>query len=183
MPFVFIERATCMAKLKPDYLIESPFTLTAEMFLAENIKGIIMDVDNTIIPWKEKQILPFVKEWFTQLIDNGIEIVLLSNNTNTRIGPIAAQIKVPFVANAKKPSAYGIKKALDLLTMDEQSILLIGDQLLTDIFAGKKTAVKTMLVKPMASDMIPTRLLRLFEKNLLKRYKKKYNLDWRNDFE
>lgn len=172
-----------MAKLKPDYLIHSPFTLTAEMFLAKNIKGIIMDVDNTIISWKDKDVLPFVKEWFTQLINNGIEIVLLSNNTNTRIEPIAAQLNVPFVANAKKPSAYGIKKALDLLTMEEQVILLIGDQLLTDISAGKKTNVQTMLVKPMSSDMIPTRILRLFEKRLLKRYKKKYKLDWRNDFE
>lgn len=172
-----------MAKLKPDYLIFSPFTLTVEMFRAKNIKGIIMDVDNTIISWRDKIVSEEVKQWFRELKSSGIEIVLLSNNTNTRIGPIAQQIEVPFVANAKKPSAYGVKKALEILTMEEQSILLIGDQLLTDISAGKKTAVQTMLVKPMTSDMIPTYILRLVEKILLRSYKRKYKLDWRNDFE
>lgn len=172
-----------MAKLKPDYLIFSPFTLTVEMFRAKKIKGIIMDVDNTIISWRDKIVSEEVKQWFRELKSSGIEIVLLSNNTNTRIGPIAQQIEVPFVANAKKPSAYGVKKALEILTMEEQSILLIGDQLLTDISAGKKTAVQTMLVKPMTSDMIPTYILRLVEKILLRSYNRKYKLDWRNDFE
>lgn len=172
-----------MAKLKPDYLIFSPFTLMADMFVAKNIKGIIMDVDNTIISWRDKIVSDDVKQWFLELKNSGIEIVLLSNNTNTRIGPIAQQIDVPFVANAKKPSAYGVKKALEILKMEERSIVLIGDQLLTDISAGKKTAVQTMLVKPMTSDMIPTYILRLFEKILLRSYKRKYNLDWRNDFE
>lgn len=172
-----------MAKLKPDYLIFSPFTLTAGMFRSKNIKGIIIDVDNTIISWQDKILSDEVKQWFTELKNNGIVVVLLSNNTNTRIGPIAEQIDVPFVANAKKPSAYGVKKALNILAMEESSILLIGDQLLTDISAGKKTAVKTMLVKPMTGDMIPTYILRLFEKILLRSYKRKYKLDWRNDFE
>lgn len=172
-----------MSKLKPDYILLSPFVLTADQLSAKCIKGIIMDVDNTIISWRDKLVSDEVKYWFMQLKDSGIEIVLLSNNTNTRIGPIAKQLDVPFVANGKKPSAYGVKKALDILKMEEQSILLIGDQLLTDISAGKKTAVQTMLVKPMTSDMIPTYMLRLVEKLLLRSYKRKYKLDWRNDFE
>ncbi|MBS4769864.1 YqeG family HAD IIIA-type phosphatase [Carnobacteriaceae bacterium zg-ZUI240] len=172
-----------MGSLKPDYLIYSPFMITPEMFLKQNIFALIVDVDNTVIPWFEKQVSQNVKEWFEQLHQHHIDVILLSNNTTKRIAPIAAQLNVPFVANAKKPSAYGVQKALSLLTVKSEQVILIGDQLLTDISAAKKCQLKTILVKPLARDMIPTKMTRLIEFVALKKYKKRYQLDWRETIE
>lgn len=166
---------------KPTWLLKSVYHLTIENLKTYNICGLLIDLDNTLVAWNN----PFGDEklhiWLEEMQKNNIKVVIISNNTTKRVSKIAEKLKVPFVANAKKPTKYGIKKAVEKLQLPKENIVMIGDQLFTDILGGYRFGLKTILVKPLIeSDLLGTQVSRILERFYMKKYKKKYHLEWRN---
>lgn len=144
-------------------------------YLKENeIKAIILDVDNTLIDYY-KNFPKGTKEWVARLKEYGIKFCILSNsNKIEKVKDVAKQIDVPYFYFAKKPLKIGFKKAKKLLNVEEKHIAVVGDQIMTDIIGANRCKMFSILVKPIKEkDIIITRIKRPIENLIIKKYQNK----------
>ena len=157
--------------LEPDLYFESIFKIPYEELRGKSIRGLIFDIDNTLTAYDEKKPSDEVTKLLQNLISQGFKICLLTNNTNKRLNSFNENLKLPGFANALKPFSYGIKKALKEIELTPAQTAIIGDQLFTDVWAGKKNQLTTILVKPITlRDFAFVRFKRLLENYMLKKY-------------
>ena len=144
-------------------------------FLNKNdIKGIILDVDNTLINFK-KELLDGVECWCDNLKKEGIVFCIVSNsNKKEKVREIAKKLDIPFIYFAKKPLKSGFKKAKKLLEMEAKNIAVVGDQILTDVIGANRVKMFPILVKPIEErEYLITKIKRPFEKLIINSYLKK----------
>jgi len=160
-----------MGKLKPDYYLDTVYQIPYEELWANKIRGLIFDIDNTIAPYEESSPSAKTTALMNRLKKMGFQICLLTNNTNKRLECFTKPLSLHGFANALKPSKRGTKKAMKAMGTQPAHTAIVGDQLLTDVWAGKNVGAVTILVKPIADkDFITVRLKRMIEGRLLKRY-------------
>ena len=163
----------------PDVFVNSIFDITPEYLKERNIKGIITDLDNTLIEWDRPSATPELVQWFKEMEQAGIRIVIVSNNSEKRVHKFATPLNIPYVYRAKKPLAPSYRKALSMLQLKKEEVVMVGDQLLTDIFGGNLAGFPTILVVPVAqTDGLATRFNRMVERQILKWFSKKGLLQW-----
>ena len=158
---------------KPDYYCGSVFEIDYDGLWDRNIRGLIFDIDNTLTAFDSK--LPDGKtiELLEGLLARGFKLALLTNNTNKRLKNFNEHLRLPGYANALKPLGFGVRKALAAMGTNAAETAIIGDQLFSDVWAGKKSGITTVLVKPITErDFWFVKIKRLLEKYLLKRYYK-----------
>ncbi len=137
----------------------------------KNIKGIIFDIDNTLAPFDIKYPDEKTQQFFKALKKEGFKSSLVSNNKESRVKAFNSKLHLPYVARAGKPRLKGIKKAMALMKTDIHSTAFVGDQAFTDIWAGNRAGMYTILVKPVCQrDEWTVRLKRGLEKQVLKIY-------------
>lgn len=158
--------------LIPDVHVSSPYHLDTEILKSKSIKGIIIDIDNTLVPWAEKLADQKVIDLMEKLKAEGFKICILSNGTKKRVTLFNKDIKLPAIHNAGKPSRAAFNKAVELLGTKPENTAVIGDQIFTDILGGNRMGLFTVLVVPMSSkEFLWTKLVRQVEKLILHRYK------------
>ncbi len=119
--------------LYPDIYLKNVKEITIELLNKNNIKGLLLDVDNTLIDFNLK-ILEGAKEWCNDLKQNGIKICILSNtNKIEKVKMVAKELDLEYINFAKKPFKNGFKKAIKLLNLEPQNIAAVGDQIMTDV--------------------------------------------------
>lgn len=141
---------------------------------ADGIRGVILDLDNTIVPWKALQPTPAVQRWIAELLDSGVQACIVSNNFAGRVRAVAERLRVPVVTGAIKPTPWAFRKAMRVMGTTAQQTALIGDQLFTDVLGGNLLGVRTILVDPLSAREFPTtmvmrRIERLIRRRVLKR--------------
>ena len=144
-------------------------------FLKENnIKGIIFDMDNTLIDIFNR-FSPRLLPWLDSLRRNNIKLIILSNSHfKNKVKKIANKLNLNYLYDAKKPNITGFKLAKESLNLRKNEIAVIGDQIFTDIVGGKKFGVKTILVRPISYFEVPIGLIkRPFEFPIIFAYKHK----------
>jgi len=144
------------------------------MLKKKNIKGILLDLDNTIIRRDADGFTPEVAEWFSGLRGEGFKMGIVSNNSRKRVEAVAGSMSLPAVHRAVKPYIGSFRRALKMLGTSAGETALVGDQIFTDILGGNLTGLYTILVVPMKGrEFLGTRLFtRPLEKILLARIKK-----------
>lgn len=158
--------------LIPRIHVSSPYELDTEILKKNGIQGIIVDIDNTLVPWAEKYADQKVIDLVVKLKAEGFKICILSNGTRKRVSLFNKDIRLPAIHNAGKPSRAAFKKAVALLETAPESTAVIGDQIFTDILGGNRLGLFTVLVVPMSSkEFIWTRLVRQVEKIILHKYR------------
>jgi len=163
----------------PNEFVTSVFEITPEKLYQLGIRGLITDLDNTLIEWNRKDATEEVAEWMQIMKEAGIRIVIASNNSEARVKRFAEPLEIPYVYRAKKPLGLAYKAALEKLELSRREVAMIGDQLLTDIFGAKRLELYTFLVRPVAeSDGFVTRFNRFFEKRLFNVLKRKGITMW-----
>lgn len=156
-----------MALFKPTWFKKTYQGITVPFLQENGIEVVLTDLDNTLIGWDEKEIDETLLSWVNSLKDEGIKIVLVSNNNEHRIKEAAAQLDVPYVYPGLKPLHKGFKAAQQLLNFDKSKTVMVGDQLLTDILGANTFGIRTIIVKPRKeSDAWKTRINRFFEKGI-----------------
>jgi len=143
-----------------------------DQLVAQGIKGMILDLDNTITTWNNLEFDPEVLTWFEQLHAAGIKSCILSNNYAPRIEPIAKAVGSLYVGQAKKPLKSGYRRGMKVLGTGIENTIMVGDQLLTDIFGGKRTGLRCILVEPISTEKeywFTTYVNRKIEKRILKK--------------
>ena len=157
-----------VGKLSPD-LIE-PDVLSIDFYELQTlgVQGIILDVDNTIVPWNEDVLSEDVIKLVARLKASGMRICLLSNSLEKRVRGIADILQIDAVPASLKPRKKAFKRAIEKLDLSPEKIVVIGDQIFTDIFGGKRMGLKTILVTPLSSEeLLWTRFFRKIEKLIL----------------
>ncbi len=168
-----------LKKFLPLDYVPSIFHITPEYLKERNIKGIITDLDNTLVEWDRPLATPEITSWFQKMKEHGIHIVIVSNNSQKRVHRFAEPLGIPYIYKANKPVRKSFNKALSILNVQKDEAVVIGDQLLTDIFGGNRAGFNTILVIPVAnSDAWMTKFNRKIERILLRYFKKKGLLNW-----
>jgi uncharacterized protein len=167
--------------LLPDEFVTSVFEITPEKLQAQGIRGIITDLDNTLVEWDRPDATEEISEWMKTLQDAGIRIIIASNNNEERVKRFAEPLGIPYIHRAKKPLGQAYYKGLVLLKLKRDEVAMVGDQLLTDVFGGKRQKLYTFLVKPVAeSDGFVTKFNRFVERRVFNDLKRKGIKTWNN---
>ncbi len=122
----------------PNIYLKNVKDIKIELLKENNIKGLLLDVDNTLIDFDLK-ILEGSKEWCDELRKEGIKLCILSNtNKIEKVKRVAKELELPYIYFAKKPFKRGFKRAIDLLKLDAKNIATVGDQIMTDVLRWKQ---------------------------------------------
>lgn len=134
--------------LTPDFYIRSYTELSPSFFKENGIRGLLTDLDDTLVPHNSMDISATLFDWTAQLRSAGIEILLLSNNKRARVEPFAKRLGVPFLSRALKPTCFRTRRASAVLNIPPEECILMGDQIFTDIAAAKRLNMRSVLVDP-----------------------------------
>lgn len=158
----------------PKEYFNSVKDITIEFLEKNRIKGLILDVDNTLINLDRK--MPAgVSEWAKNIQKSGIKICILSNsNKIEKVDAVAKIIEAPYIFFGKKPLKSGFLRAREILKLKNENIAVIGDQIFTDIIGANRCKMFSILVKPIEEkDYLITRIKRPIEKFIIKRFERK----------
>jgi len=154
--------------LKPDLYLKNIHELNAGLLAEKGISAIIIDIDNTLVPWDTKEPDEKVNQFVYDLVQKGFKICILSNNSRKRVEEFNKGLKLPAIHKAIKPSRNAFKRAMKLMDAAAENTAVIGDQLFTDILGGNRMGLYTILVSPISEkEFIWTRLVRRVEKVVL----------------
>ena len=133
------------------------FDLTPPVIQKHNIAGLILDVDETLVPFKQKEATQELQQWISE-IRQTTPIWLVSNNiSHTRIGNIANSVDLPFISAARKPSRRKLRLAATEMDLPVEQVAMVGDRLFTDVLAGNRLGMFTVLVEPMIDPLAAVR--------------------------
>lgn len=168
---------------RPKYTIDTIYNLKTEKLVQMGIKAVFSDLDNTLLAWNKFETAKEMDRFNQKLAKAGIKLVVISNNNAERVGKVLDPYGIEFVAKSKKPLPFAIIRKVEELGLKKDEVMMVGDQLVTDMQAGNLAGVKTVLVKPLVeTDKWNTRINRFFEKiiflflNLKRRIKFEENL-------
>ena len=156
----------------PDAYMDSTYVIDFEKLYKEGIRGVIFDIDNTLVPHGAPADERAIR-LFARLRSIGLDYCLISNNQLPRVKPFADAVQAKFVEDAHKPSRKNYLKAMKLMHVDLDSCIFVGDQIFTDVYGAKRCGMRTILVKPLhPKEEIQIVLKRYLEKILLYFYQK-----------
>ena len=156
----------------PDAYMDSTYVIDFEKLYQEGIRGVIFDIDNTLVPHGAPADERAIR-LFARLRSIGLDYCLISNNQLPRVKPFADAVQAKFVEDAHKPSRKNYLKAMKLMHVDLDSCIFVGDQIFTDVYGAKRCGMRTILVKPLhPKEEIQIVLKRYLEKIVLYFYQK-----------
>lgn len=166
----------------PSEFVRSVFHITPEFLKDKGIKGIITDLDNTLVEWDRPDATPMLIEWFKGMKEAGIKVTIVSNNNEMRVQSFADPLGIPFIFKARKPLGKAFRQALQIMSVKKAEVVVIGDQLLTDVFGGNRQKLHTILVIPVAkSDGFVTKFNRMVERRIFRYLDKKGQVTWEEE--
>lgn len=160
----------------PDFYCNNVRDVKLDFLKKNNIQGIILDVDNTLVDYYKKFENGTI-EWVQELKKNGIKFCIVSNsNKLEKVKLVAETLDVPYFYFAKKPFKFGFLKAKEKMGLQAENIAAIGDQIMTDVVGSNRCKMFSILVKPiMEKDIFITRVKRPIENWIIKSYLNKEN--------
>ena len=160
-------------RLVPDFIFRTFDEVSVDFLMENGIKGLILDIDNTLEPYENAKPGEHVLRWFSALSEAGIAFSIVSNNNKERVECFLEGIDVPAYPNAKKPFKSKLILAMCDMGTDRTNTMFIGDQILTDVWAARNAKIKAALVPPINDrrDLF-TRFKRLLEKPFIRKYKR-----------
>ena len=144
--------------LQPDLILgDTILGLSQEILEYHHIKGLVLDVDETLVPLKKAHVTDDLRQWINP-IRHKTPIWLVSNNlSENRIGRIANSLELPYLFGAGKPSRRKLRKAIRAMELPIPQVAMVGDRLFTDVLAGNRLGMFTILVEPMVDPAVAAR--------------------------
>jgi len=167
-----------LRSLAPTWFVESIYDLDLDKLWQHGIRGIITDLDNTLIEWNGPEPDERLLEWTRRVRERGFKVCIVSNNGHLRVEAFARHLDVPFLSKAGKPRRRGLRAAMDILGTTPQTTALLGDQVFTDVLGGNRLGLTTILVRPIAKkEFLGTRMVRRVEGLVLAALRRRGMLD------
>lgn len=160
----------------PDYRFDTFDLASAEFLLSIGVKGVILDIDNTLEPYENPIPGTHVILWLESLNKAGIRTAIVSNNNAERVNTFNKEIGMPAYSKGKKPFKKNLLRAMADMGTDRKSTVLMGDQVFTDVWAAHNAGIPAILVPPIRDKRdIFTKFKRLLEKPILKKFERRNN--------
>jgi len=157
----------------PDEYLDSAYEIHYEAFYKKGIRGVIFDIDNTLVPHGAPADERAMR-LFERLHGMGCRTMLLSNNKEPRVKSFAAQVGSAYLYKAGKPKRAGYEKAMERMGTTRESTLFVGDQLFTDVWGARRSGIYAILVKPIhPKEEIQIVLKRYLERAVLYFYRRR----------
>ena len=138
----------------------------------QGYKNVLLDVDNTILTRDDSTVPKDVKSWIDKLLSSGVKICLISNDWHSNVVDLAKELQLPIVVRSLKPLPPAFLRALKKIGANKQNSIMIGDQLMTDVFGSHAVGLKCYLVEPLVEkDLIHTLILRKDDRAILRNVK------------
>ncbi len=151
--------------LRPDQYFRSLYHVDFDQLIEMGIRGIVFDLDNTLVAWGNDSISEELVSKVNQLRQLGLKMCIVSNNLGGRVAAISRALGIPATSGALKPFRWAYAKALEILGTGSGETALIGDQLFTDILGGNLAGLYTILVDPISNrEFATTKIIRRFER-------------------
>lgn len=161
-------------RLMPKLRVNTVFDIALDELYARGYRGIITDLDNTLVGAKAPLATPELILWFNKVKELGFKLIIVSNNNMDRVSRFAVPLNIEYVHQARKPKRSPFLKAMKKMELTPEQTIVVGDQMLTDIFGGNRLGLYTVLVLPIAvkDEGIGTRINRRVERIALTRLRK-----------
>jgi HAD superfamily phosphatase (TIGR01668 family) len=137
-----------MKLFRPKLHIRSVLEINRSFLSVNHVKGIILDLDNTLSTHGSPYAEEGIEAWLGEMGRLGIRLVLLSNNKKSRVEPFAVKHNLNFISFACKPLVFGVKRAMQILNLPKEEVIMVGDQIFTDVIGGNLFGLTTVLVEP-----------------------------------
>ncbi len=157
----------------PDLMVDKVQNIDLNVLKEKGIKGLILDIDNTLVPQYTKEAGENVVKWIERLKREGLNACIVSNASRTRVGKFNERLKILAIHRATKPSAKAFIRAVKLMGISLNEAAVVGDQIFTDVYGGNKLNMLTVLVSPIDKrEVLIVRLKRFAEKVVLTQHLK-----------
>ena len=158
-------------KFYPSIAVDSIKDITTELLDKNHIKGLILDIDNTLVPNHVADTDEAAVAWIEGKKAAGFKLCIVSNASKKRVVRFNSRLQLYAVHRALKPGTRSFEKAGRMMDFKNQNIAVVGDQIFTDIYGGNKVGMFTILVKPIDTrEGRLIRIKRIFERLILRRY-------------
>ncbi|HKI56323.1 MAG TPA: YqeG family HAD IIIA-type phosphatase [Trueperaceae bacterium] len=155
--------------LRPRLLVDSLHQVSAELLRDLGVRGVLVDLDDTLLPSGADTLDASVAAWLGGLRPAGFPVAILSNGERERVATLAARFGCRSLALSGKPFAPAFRRALRLLGTRPSETAMIGDQLFTDVLGANMAGLVSILVRPLSPGKLPhTRMLRHLERMILR---------------
>lgn len=153
----------------PTSYVENIKAITPERLKNMGVNTVMTDLDNTLVAFDEPDADNEVVEWFSNLKENGINVMILSNGKSGRVGTFCEPNGFQYICSARKPLSKNFRRAVKEMNADIESTVMVGDQLMTDIFGANRVNMKSILVIPVKDkDGLATILNRRMERMIMR---------------
>lgn len=143
-----------MRLLTPHLCLPSVALLSDDWLWEQGIRGIILDLDETLVAFQQSDPPAEIKDWL-QRVGARFQLFVVSNNRrSTRVQSIAEPLGLPFLHLAAKPLRGGFRRALREMKLSPEQVVVIGDQLFTDVLGGRRLGALTVLVHPLSPERV-----------------------------
>ena len=151
--------------LRPKVYVNSVYNIDLKKLKkVKKIKGIIVDLDNTLVAWGQKEVSQKIIDWVNEAKKLGLKICIVSNTNSKRVAELAKIFDVPYHSKYFKPFSIAFNNGLKILDTKKSETVVIGDQIFTDIWGGNRLKLLTILVTPIVEkDSIGTFIHRNLE--------------------
>lgn len=161
--------------LYPHRVYNRVIDIPVKFLIDHHIKGVILDIDNTLTTHDNPVPSKGVMEWLEALEAAGIQKIALSNNHVERVEPFARLLKLRYIANGLKPLPVGYLRCLRAMHLSPKYVAVVGDQIFTDILGGRCLGLLSIMVEPIEPEEKPFfQLKRRFERSLMKKYDRRF---------
>lgn len=168
--------------LLPKEYVKSIFDIQLDELVNRGFRGIITDLDNTLVEWDREKATPELIAWLKKVEQKGMKVIIVSNNNEQRVKNFVEPLDIPFVFRARKPLGKSYRYACEVLALPPEKTVMLGDQLFTDILGANLVGIYSILVAPVTTtDGFFTRFNRRAERIVKYRMRKKGLLEWEDE--
>ncbi len=166
--------------LTPDYMFGHYWEITPAFLESIGVRALLIDIDNTLAPYEQPEPDDRIRAWFGGLHECGVKVALVSNNHAPRVEKFNETLGLLAFSDSGKPKKKTLLLAMERLGVDKSETAMLGDQLLTDAYAGKHIGLPALIVPPIKDKTnLFFRFKRLCERPFIRKYAKKNGYqDW-----
>ena len=160
--------------LTPDYMFGHYYDITPAFLQSIGVRALLIDIDNTLAPYEMPDPDDRIRKWFEELAKNGISAALVSNNHAPRVERFNQTLGLLAFADSGKPKKRTLELAMQKLGVKHEETAMLGDQLLTDAYAGNHIGLRSLIVPPIKDKTnLFFRFKRLCERPFIRKYAKR----------
>ncbi|QOR35709.1 YqeG family HAD IIIA-type phosphatase [Clostridium sp. 'deep sea'] len=156
-----------MKLLRPTIYIDTVFNFDLQELYDQGYRAIMADLDNTLAPWDCDIVPEKLKEWVAEVKKHNLKLIILSNAKQERVSSFCKELDIEGFGLAKKPLSKGYKNGIKTLGLKKSEVLMVGDQIFTDVLGANLQKISVALVTPLSQkELFITKFMRLIEKPL-----------------